>query len=40
MAISTIGEDTILFDEESKQGLNVEVLEKDNAEEYLKKIMV
>lgn len=36
MAISTIGEDTILFDEETKQGLNVEVLEKDNAEEYLK----
>lgn len=28
MAISTIGEDTILFDEETKQGLNVEVLEK------------
>ena len=36
MAIPTIGEDTILFDEETKQGLNVEVLEKDNAEEYLK----
>lgn len=36
MAISTIGEDTILSDEETKQGLNVEVLEKDNAEEYLK----
>ena len=36
MAISTIGEDTILFDEETKQGLNVEVLEKDDAEEYLK----
>ena len=36
MAISTIGEDTILFDEETKQGLNVEVLEKDNAEEYLR----
>ena len=36
MAISTIGEDTILFDEETKQGLNVDVLEKDNAEEYLK----
>ena len=35
MAISTIGEDTILFDEETKR-LNVEVLEKDNAEEYLK----
>ena len=36
MAISSIGEDTILFDEETKQGLNVEILEKENAEEYLK----
>ncbi len=36
MAISTIGEDTILFDEQTKQGLNIEVLEKENAEEYLK----
>ncbi len=36
MAISPIGEDTILFDENTKQGLNVEVLEKENAEEYLK----
>ncbi len=36
MAISRIGEDTILFDENTKQGLNVEVLEKENAEEYLK----
>ena len=36
MAISRIGEDTILFDEKTKQGLNVEVLEKENAEEYLK----
>lgn len=36
MAISNIGEDTILFDEETKQGLNVEVLEKENAEEYLR----
>lgn len=36
MALSKIGEDTILFDEETKQGLNVEVLEKENAEEYLK----
>ena len=34
MAISTIGEDTILFDEETKQGLNVEVLEKDSATGY------
>lgn len=36
MAISRIGEDTILFDEKTKQGLNIEVLEKENAEEYLK----
>ncbi len=35
MALSPIGEDTILFDEDTKQGLNVEVLEKENAEEYL-----
>lgn len=38
MALSRIGEDTILFDEETKQGLNVEVLEKENAEEYLKEV--
>ncbi|MBP3596997.1 MAG: hypothetical protein J6J60_10605 [Clostridia bacterium] len=38
MAISAIGEDTILFDEKTKQGLNVEVLEKENAEAYLKEI--
>ncbi|MBO5349550.1 MAG: hypothetical protein J6A89_07020 [Clostridia bacterium] len=38
MALSIIGEDTILFDEETKQGLNVEVLEKENSEEYLKEI--
>lgn len=38
MALSRIGEDTILFDEETKQGLNVEVLEKENAEEYLKDV--
>ncbi|MBP3708369.1 MAG: hypothetical protein J6J36_07235 [Clostridia bacterium] len=36
MALSSIGEDTILYDRETKQGLNVEVLEKENAEEYLK----
>ena len=36
MALSRIGEDTILFDKETNQGLNVEVLEKENAEEYLK----
>lgn len=38
MALSRIGEDTILFDDETKQGLNVEVLEKENAEEYLKEV--
>ncbi len=38
MALSRIGEDTILFDEETKQGLNVEVLEKENAEDYLKEV--
>ena len=36
MAISDIGEDTILFDENTQQGINIEVLEKENAEEYLK----
>lgn len=36
MAISPIGEDTILYNVETNQGLNVEVLEKENAEEYLK----
>ena len=36
MAISPIGEDTILYNKDTKQGLNVEVLEKENAEEYLK----
>lgn len=36
MALSRIGEDTILFDSETNQGLNVEVLEKENAEGYLK----
>ena len=38
MAISRIGEDTILYDDETKQGLNVEVLEKENAKEYLKEV--
>lgn len=38
MALSRIGEDTILFDEETKQGLNIEVLEKENAETYLKEV--
>lgn len=36
MALSRIGEDTILFDKQTNQGLNVEVLEKENAENYLK----
>lgn len=36
MALSRIGEDTILFDKQTNQGLNVEVLEKENAEGYLK----
>ena len=36
MALSPIGEDTILYDKASNQGLNVEVLEKENAEQYLK----
>jgi len=36
MALSPIGEDTILYDKETNQGLNIEVLEKENAEEYLK----
>lgn len=38
MALSRIGEDTILFDEETKQGLNIELLEKENAEDYLKEV--
>ena len=36
MALSKIGEDTILFDKETNQGLNVEVLEKEDAKTYLK----
>ena len=36
MALSKIGEDTILYDEQTNQGLNVEVLEKEDAENYLK----
>ena len=36
MALSKIGEDTILYDKETNQGLNVEVLEKENAEDYLR----
>lgn len=36
MIITEVGEDTILYDYETNQGLNVEVLEKENANEYLK----
>lgn len=35
MYLSELGEDTILYDEESGIGLNVEVLEKENYEQYL-----
>ena len=37
MVLSESGEDTILYDENSKQGINIEVLDKENAEEYLLK---
>ncbi len=36
MLISDQGEDKILYDEKSKIGLNTEILEKENYEEYLK----
>ncbi len=36
MLISNQGEDKILYDENTKIGLNTEVLEKENYEEYLK----
>lgn len=36
MVISPFGEDTILYDEKTKIGINKEVLEKENYEEYLK----
>ena len=36
MALSKIGEDTILYDEKTNQGLNIEILEKEDAENYLK----
>ena len=36
MLISDIGEDTILYDEETGIGLNTEILERENYEEYLK----
>ena len=36
MMLSEIGEDTILYDEATGIGLNTEILEKENYEEYLK----
>lgn len=36
MVLSDIGEDTILYDEDTKVGLNTEILEKENYEDYLK----
>ncbi len=36
MLISDQGEDKILYDEQTKIGLNTEILEKENYEEYLK----
>lgn len=36
MTISSQGEDTILFDEKTGIGLNTEILEKENYQEYLK----
>ena len=36
MVISPLGEDTILYNESQNIGLNIEVLEKENANEYLK----
>lgn len=35
MALSKIGEDTILFNKEKNQGFNVEILEREDAKEYL-----
>lgn len=35
MLVSPIGEDTILYDEETQVALNTEILEKENYEEYL-----
>jgi len=37
MLISPIGEDTILYDEETKTALNTEILEREDAKEYLEK---
>ena len=36
MIISSIGEDTILYDKKTKTALNTEILEKENYEKYLK----
>ena len=36
MLLSPIGEDTILYDPESRTALNTEILERENYEEYLK----
>lgn len=36
MVLSEIGEDSVLIDEESKKGFNVEVLERPDYKEYLK----
>ncbi len=36
MALSRIGEDTILYDKANKRGLNTEILEREDAKEYLK----
>ncbi|MBQ9657689.1 MAG: hypothetical protein IJV31_02845 [Clostridia bacterium] len=36
MLLSEIGEDTILYDENTKIALNTEILEKENYEEYLR----
>ena len=39
-AITALGEDTLLFDEQNKIGINKEVLEFDNKEEYLNQLGV
>ena len=36
MVLSRIGEDTVLYDEETGQGLNTEILERQDSKEYLK----
>lgn len=37
MVLSESGEDTILYNETTKQGINTEILEKENSKEYLLK---